>query len=187
MFTSEFFLDFLSNSLATILGLVVGIPIVLWVERWLESKRTEKTRKQNNEKSEEILARALLQITNAELRLKSLSNLDAKETLINLYIPQVDVIESLHNELTELNANWDVLLSIDIVISDIRAVNNLLDVHRNLFNLQMQERISTMGKHYIAWKGDMNSLLAITIDGIKDHRKLLFEHYPNVINQFDEN
>jgi hypothetical protein len=186
MFTCEFFLDFLSNSLATILGLVVGIPIAFYVDRRIKSKKIDEDEKEDCEKSEEILARVLLQITNAELKLNSLSNLAAKEYLINLFIPQVDVIESLHNELTELNANWEVLLSMDIVISDFRAMNNLLDVHRNLFNLMMEEKISSMSSYYREWEGEMNYLLTITIDGIKDFRKILFEHYPNVIDQFDK-
>jgi len=106
MTSSEFWLNFASNSLATIVGLIFGIPIAFWVERQIDNLRNRETKKQNVDKTEKLLTRVLIQVTNAELRLKAFHDIEEKPFLIFAYFQEVEVIESLHRELTLLETDW---------------------------------------------------------------------------------
>ena len=100
MTAMDFWLSFASNSLATILGLIVGIPVGFWVERRLEKRRNQEQFTQMQARINDLLSRTLVQITNAELRLKPLQNDDENKYLVYAFFGEVDLIESLHRELT---------------------------------------------------------------------------------------
>jgi uncharacterized membrane-anchored protein YhcB (DUF1043 family) len=186
MTSSEFWLNFASNSLATILGLIIGIPIAFWIERALEKQRNKKQSLQNLEKIEDMLARALIQITNVELKLKALDNDVQHQYMIYSFFPEVELIETLHKELTELETNWDLLLSIDIVVSDFKSLNDLLAVNRELFSLKMGGKISTMSSYSKKLDDEFSFRKTIALDAIKDFRKIMFEKYPGFEKRFPD-
>ena len=96
---SEFCLSFLSNFLSTGLGLIIGIPIAFYIERRLENKRNSETKEQNIKRTENLLARVLVQVANADSRLKYSQNIEQRPFLIYLYFHEVEVVKSLHKEI----------------------------------------------------------------------------------------
>jgi hypothetical protein len=180
----DFWLNFASNSLATILGLMVGIPVGFWVERRLEKRRNQEQYTQVQARINDLLSRALVQITNAELRLKPLHNDDENKYLVYAFFGEVDLIESLHRELTNLEADWDLLLAIDIVISDFKALNSLLGVNREMFAIKMSGRVSTMKEFSKKFDDEYSFRKTLTLDAINDFRKIMFEKYPELAKRF---
>lgn len=184
MSAPDFWLNFASNSLATILGLIIGIPVAFWVERGLEKRRIQGQFKQAQARINDLLSRTLVQVTNAELRLKPLQNDDENIYLVYSFFGEVDLIESLHRELTNLEADWDLLLSIDIVISDFKALNSLLSVNREIFAIKMSGRISTMKEFSKKLDDEFYFRKTLTLDAINDFRKIMFEKYPGYAKRF---
>jgi hypothetical protein len=184
MTATDFWLNFASNSLATILGLIIGIPMAFWIERRLEKRRSEQQSKQTQQKIEDLLGRTLVQVTNAELRLKLLQNDEEGKYLVYSFFPEIDVTESLHKELTNLEADWDLLLSIDIVISDFKSINSLSSINREIFSIKMSGRVSTLRDFSKKLDDEFNFRKTLTLDAIKDFRKLLFEKYPGFEKRF---
>jgi hypothetical protein len=117
----EFWQDFLSNSLSTILGLIFGIPIAFWIERRLEKRREAKKQERNKERILAILERVLLQITNAESKLRTVDNVDQRARILYIYFSEIEVVDTMRDELTDLETDWDVLVSIDVIISNFRS------------------------------------------------------------------
>jgi hypothetical protein len=184
MTATDFWLNFASNSLATILGLIIGIPTALLIERLLEKWRNQEQFKQTQVRINDLLSRTLVQVTNAELRLKPLQNDDENKYMIYAFFGEVDLIESLHRELTNLEADWDLLLSIDIVISDLKSINSLLAVNRDIFAIKMGGRASTMKEFSNKLDDEFHYRKALTLDAINDFRKLMSEQYPGYVNRF---
>lgn len=184
MICSEFLLSFLSNFLSTILGLIIGIPIALLIERKLENKRNFEARKQNTEKTGNLLARVLVQVANADSRLKTFHNIEQRPFLIYFSFPEVEVIESLHNELTFLDTNWDVLLSLDIVISSIRSLNSLLSVNRETFALTFEKNNTAIRSYSEKFDSELNFQITLVSESIKDFRKLAFEKHSDLLKHF---
>ncbi len=184
MTSVEFWLNFASNSLATILGLIIGIPVAFWVERTLERRRNRDQLKQTLEKIDDLLGRILIQITNAELKLKSLENDDENKYLGYSFFSEIDVVESLHKELTKLEADWDLLLSVDIVISDFKSLNNLLAISWEVFSLKMSGKISAVNSYSKKLNDEFFFRKTITLDAINDFRKIMFEKYPSFEKRF---
>ena len=180
----EFSSSFLSNFVSTILGLIIGIPIAFWIERKLENRRDSETRKQNIEKAESLLARVLVQVANADSRLKYSQNIEQKPFLIYLSFHEVEVIESLHKELTLLDTNWDVLLSLDIVISSLKSLNGLLSVNRETFALTFENENPTMRPYSEKFDSEINFQITLVSESIKDFRKFAFEKYGNLMRHF---
>lgn len=181
----EFWGNFLSNSLAPILGLIIGIPIAFWVERRLEKRRDKKERDQNNKRIVAILERVLLQITNAELKLRAIDNVDQNARTLFIYFSEIEVVDTMRDELTELETDWDVLVSIDMIISDFRSLNYLLGLNRELFSLKMQDKLSIMSQYSRKFNGELNYMTTISLEGIKDFRIFLFEKYPSLKDCID--
>lgn len=184
---SEFSASFLSNFLSTILGLIIGIPVAFWIERKLENRRSSETRQQNIKKTESLLARVLVQVANADLRLKYSQNIEQKPFLIYLSFHEVEVIESLHKELTFLDADWDVLLSLDIVISSLKSLNGLLSINRETFALTFENKNPTMRPYSEKFGSELNFQITLVSESIKDYRKLTFEKYSDLMKHFEAN
>lgn len=184
---SEFWASFLSNFLSTILGLIIGIPVAFWIERKLENRRNLEFKKQNIEKAESLLARVLVQVANADLRLISSQNIEQKPFLIFLSFHEVEVIESLHKELTFLDTDWDVLLSLDIVISSLKSLNGLLSVNRETFGLTYENKNSAIQPFSEKFDGELNYQITLVSESIKDFRKSTFEKYSNLLKHFRAN
>lgn len=178
----EFWLDFLSNSLATFLGLTIGIPIAFWVERKLELRRKSSKQKQNNEKIEDILDRVLIQVVNAEQKLHAM-HFSQHSYFLYVHFSEIEVIDTMRNELTELETDWDVLLTIDLMISHFKSLNHLLQVNRELFALKTQDKLLNMSEYSKKFDSEFFFLTAITSDAIASFRNFLFERYPNVKNR----
>lgn len=184
---SEFCANFLSNFLSTILGLIIGIPIAFWIERKLENRRTSETRQQNIKKIEGLLARVLVQVANADSRLKYSQNIEQKLFLIYLSFHEVEVIEALHKELTLLDADWDVLLSLDLVISSLKSLNGLLSVNRETFALTFENKNPAMRPYFEKFDSGLNSQVTLVSESIKDFRKFAFEKYHDLMKHFEAN
>jgi hypothetical protein len=179
----EFLSNFLSNALATFLGLVIGIFITFWIERKLENRRRNETKEQNNKKAEELLARVLGQIFNADSRLKYFRSIEQRPYLIFLSFYEVEVIESLHRELTVLDANRDVLQSLDFVISSLKSLNGLLSVNREIFALTFEKNNSTRRPYFEKFDSDLDFQFTLVSENIKEFRKLAFGKYKNLQKQ----
>lgn len=187
MTSTEFWLNFASNSLATILGLIIGIPIAFWIERTFEKRRNQTQLNQTLEKIDDLLGRMLIQITNAELKLRSLDDNNENKYLGYSFFTEIDLIESLHRELTKLEADWDLLLSVDIVISDFKSLNNLLAISWEIFSLTMSNKISTKNDNSKKLDDEFFFRRTITLDAINDFRKIMFEKYPSFEKRFQSN
>jgi hypothetical protein len=136
--------------------------------------RNRETKKQNTDKTEKLLTRVLIQITNAELRLKTFHDIEEKPFLIYAYFQEVEVIESLHRELTLLETDWDVLLSIDMVISSLKSLNGLLSIHRSVVT---EKKNSTISAYAEKFTGELDYQMTLVSESIKDFRKLALEKY----------
>lgn len=174
MTAADFWLNFASNLLATILGLIIGIPVAFCVERQIENLRNRETIKQNIDKTEKLLTRVLIQVANAESHLKAFHDIEEKPFLIYAYFQEVEVIESLHRELTLLETDWDVLLSVDMVISNLKSVNSLLSINRTVVAATENSTISAYSEKFA---GDLDYQMTLLSESIKDFRKLAFEKY----------
>ncbi|WKZ38635.1 MAG: hypothetical protein QY328_10245 [Anaerolineales bacterium] len=183
MTSSEFWLNFASNSLATILGLIIGIPVAFWVERQIDNLRNREAKKQNSEKTEKLLTRVLIQITNAELRLKTFYDIEQRPFWIYFSFQEVEVIKSLHRELASLEVDWDVLLSLDIVISSLKSLNGLLSVNRDTFALTLENKNPAMRLYSDKFEGEFNYQMTLVSESIKDFRKLSLEKYSDFVGR----
>lgn len=122
----------------------------------------------------------MLQITNAELKLRAFNDVDQRARMLYVYFSEIEVVDTMRDELTELETDWDVLVSIDIIISDFKSLNYLLGVNRELFSLKMQDKLSGMSQYSRKFEDELFYLTTITLEGIKDFRNFLFERYPGL-------
>lgn len=179
---SEFWLDFGSNGLATLLGAIIGIPIAFYIERLLESSRYNKRKDLNLLRINNLLYRTMVQITNLNFAIENTEKFEDKNFLIFASFPEVEIIETLHKLLTDLEADWEILLALDIVISDTKTLISLLNIYKEIFSLIMSEKISNLGRYTLKFNDEIQFKRLLTVDAIEDFRKLVKERYPNYIH-----
>ena len=179
---SEFWLDFGSNGLATLLGAIIGIPIAFYIERLLESSRNNKRKALNLLRIYNLLKRTMVQIANLNSAIENTEKFEDKNFLIFASFPEVEVIESFHKLLTDLEADWEMLLALDIVISDTKTLISLLNIYKEIFSLIMSEKISNVGRYSLKFDDEIKYKRFLTVDAIKDFRKLVMERYPNCLH-----
>lgn len=181
----SFWWDLTSNLLATFIGAILGILTALCVNRKIEAKRKSDTLKQNLDRIEQILVRILVPISNLNSKIEWYFD-NEQEEFFSLYLcslTEVDVISSLHKEISDLGAKWDVLNSLDITVSQIKALNRLLDINRDVNGLLIGGRISKTDKFYLKMKDELKNQYMLVEESIKEFRKTVFAHYPKVLNR----
>lgn len=179
-------MNFASNGLATIIGAAIGIPIAFYVERKLESIRQKNNLENNKLKIEDLLYRALIQITNLEVTLQNAAKVDDKNFLIFTSLPEVEIIESLHKLLSDLDTDWEILLSIDFIISDSKSLISFLDTYRGLFLLLMGGKISPIGRYSLKFYKEFEFRGSLTLEAIKDFRKIASDKYPHFMKHLEK-
>ena len=84
-----------------------------------------------------------------------------------------------------MDTDWDVLLSLDIVISSIKSLNGLLSVNRETFALTFENNEGTMRPYSEKFDGELNFQITLVSESIKDFRKLAFEKYSDLLKRFE--
>ncbi|MGD0339934.1 MAG: hypothetical protein ABSB78_14230 [Bacteroidota bacterium] len=184
MTSQEFWSNFLSNSFATLLGVVIGIPIALWVERVLEKQRINKQSRLNLTKIEDLLTRVYFQNTNIEQKLSPLENDKQHQYMIYTFFPEVELLEIHQKELSKLETKEEMLLIIDIVIGNIKSLNNLLAVNRTLYSYRMNSRKSKISHISTALDEEFSQLKTRALDSIRSCNIILGNMYPGIARNF---
>jgi hypothetical protein len=175
----------MANGLATFFGVILGIPTALLVERWMEQRRNNKYKVLNKIRIEDLLYRTMIQVANIESSIKTAQTSVDNNFLIFVSFPQVEVIETLHKLLTELETDWEVLLSLDFIISDTKSLVSLLEMFREMFSLLMLGKISPLGRYSVEFKKEIEFRELLSLEAISDFREKVMERYPEYIKHID--
>ena len=162
----------MGNLFATIISVGLGVPTALWLAQEAEKREDQK----EQEQIQTVLERVLVQVANAEQQIEFLSRiLHDKKRLMYQRLSQVEVITSLHRVLTNLQADKEMLLALDIVIADLSALNDFFKVS-HVFS-QHEEEVMVFGIPSEEGR-ELRARIVYAREAIKDFRESVKEKYP---------
>lgn len=177
----------MGNLFATIMGVGLGIPAALWIDRELEKTRKESQNDEQQTQISGILERVLLQVVNAEQQIRFLQQIQFDKDKVSYHqLSQVDVISPLHGVLTNLEANTEMLLALDIVIADLRSINVFLNTLQ-LRILKNKEMPSLRSFPPSDIDSELGSRISFALESIKTFRGKVQMKYPLFWKTIKEN
>lgn len=170
----------MGNLFATIIGVWLGVPTALLLAKEVERRQGFK----EQEQIQSILKRVLVQVANADLKIEFLQQIEHdKKKLIYQRLSQVDIITALHGVLTNLHADKEMLLALDIVIADLNALNDFFEVSKMRIFSQSEEVVVFPGFPSDE-DGELWARIVYAKEAIKDFRESVKEKYPRFWSTF---